>query len=40
MIPSEEFIAVKEKARRELLQEAQERGYHADDGERSNPETV
>ena len=40
VIPSEEFIAVKERARRELLREAGERGYHGHGDDPSNPETA
>ena len=40
VIPSGELIAVKERARLELLREARERGYHGDGDDTSNPETA
>ena len=40
VIPPGEFIAVKERARLELLREARERGYHGDGDDTSNPETA
>ena len=39
VIPPEEFLAVKQRTKQELLREARERGYHGDGGDTRHPES-